>query len=130
MALNVLIVDDSAVMRSMILKVLKMSGVPLGEVREAANGQEGLETLGEHWIDLVIVDINMPVMTGEEMLDHLRRIPEYLDLPVIVVSIEGSQTRIEKLIEKGVKFIHKPFAPEALRTAIRELTGVCNEQTV
>jgi two-component system chemotaxis response regulator CheY len=130
MALNVLIVDDSAVMRSMVLKVLKMSGVPLGEVREASNGQEGLEALGEHWIDLVIVDINMPVMTGEEMIDRMRRIPEYLDLPVIVVSSEGSQTRIEKLLEKGVKFIHKPFAPEAIGTAITELTGVGSEQPV
>jgi len=130
MALNVLIVDDSAVMRSMVLKVLKMSGVPLGDIREAANGQEGLEALGEHWIDLVIVDINMPVMTGEEMIDRMRRIPEFFDLPVIVVSTEGSQTRIEKLVEKGVKFIHKPFAPETIRTAITELTGVGNEQTV
>jgi len=130
MALNVLVVDDSAVMRSMVIKVLKMSGVPLGELREAANGQEGLEVLGEHWIDLVIVDINMPVMTGEEMVDRIRSIPEYLDLPVIVVSTEGSQTRIEKLIEKGVKFIHKPFAPETIREAIKDLTGVCNGQTV
>src|SRR5512136_802447 len=109
MALNVLIVDDSAVMRSMVLKVLKMSGVPLGEIHQAGNGQEGLEALGEHWIDLVIVDINIPVMTGEEMIDRMRAIPEFVDLPVIVVSTEGSQTRIEKLVEKGVKFIHKPF---------------------
>jgi two-component system chemotaxis response regulator CheY len=129
MALNVLIVDDSAVMRTMILKVLKMSGVPLGEIREASNGQEGLEALGEYWIDLVIVDINMPVMTGDEMIDMVRAIPEYIDLPMIVVSTEGSQTRIEKLVQQGVKFVHKPFSPELIREAIKDLTGVCNEQT-
>ncbi|HVP57095.1 MAG TPA: response regulator [bacterium] len=128
MALNVLIVDDSAVMRSMVLKVLKMSGVPLGEVREASNGQEGLETLAEYWIDLVILDINMPVMTGDEMISRVRAIPEYIDLPMIVVSTEGSQTRIEQIIEQGVKFIHKPFSPELIRQAIQELTGVGNEQ--
>ena len=128
MALNVLIVDDSAVMRSMILKVLKMSAIPLGEIREASNGQEGLEALSEYWMDLVIVDINMPVMTGEEMIDRVRAIPEYIDLPVIVVSAEGSQTRIEKLVEQGVKFIHKPFSPELIREAVRDLTGACSEQ--
>jgi len=127
MALNVLIVDDSAVMRSMILKVLKMSAVPLAEVREASNGQEGLEALSEYWIDLVIVGINMPVMTGEEMIDRVRAIPEYIDLPVIVVSAEGSQTRIAKLLEQGVKFIHKPFSPELIIEAIKDLTGACNE---
>lgn len=128
MALNVLIVDDSAVMRSMILKALKMSGVALGEIREASNGREGLEALGEYWIDLVVVDINMPVMTGEEMIDRVRAIPEYKDLPVIVVSAEGSQTRIAKLVERGVKLIHKPFSPELIKEAIRDLTGACNEQ--
>jgi two-component system chemotaxis response regulator CheY len=129
MALNVLVVDDSAVMRSMVLKVLKMSGVPLGDIREATNGQEGLEALDEYWIDLVIVDINMPVMTGEEMIDRVRSMPEYIDLPIIVVSTEGSQTRIEKLVEQGVKFVHKPFSPETIREAIKDLTGVCHEQT-
>jgi len=128
MALNVLIVDDSAVMRSMVLKALKMSAVPLGEIREASNGQEGLEALSEYWIDLVIVGINMPVMTGEEMIERVRAVPEYIDLPVIVVSTEGSHTRIEKLVEQGVKFIHKPFSPELIGAAVRDLTGVCNEQ--
>jgi len=60
MALNVLIVDDSVVMRTMVLKVLRMSGVPLGEVHQAANGQEGLAALDGNWIDLVLADINMP----------------------------------------------------------------------
>ena len=69
MSLNVLVVDDSAVMRAMIIKTLRLSGLPLGEVHEAANGQEGLGTLDEHWIDLVLVDINMPVMNGEEMIE-------------------------------------------------------------
>lgn len=128
MALNVMIVDDSSVMRAMILKSLKMSGVPLGEVLQAGNGREGLDILGGHWIDLAIIDINMPVMNGEEMIDTVRDNPEYKDLAVIVVSTEGSQTRIDRLLEKGVIFIHKPFAPETIREAIHNLTGVSNEQ--
>ena len=71
MAVNVLVVDDSGVMRSMIIKAIRLSGLQLGEVHQAANGREGLEALHQHWIDLVIADINMPVMNGEEMIDRM-----------------------------------------------------------
>jgi two-component system, chemotaxis family, chemotaxis protein CheY len=54
MAVNALIVDDSGVMRSMIIKTIRLSGLQLGEVHHAANGREGLDALQQHWIDLVI----------------------------------------------------------------------------
>ncbi len=124
MALNVLVVDDSAVMRAMIIKTLGMAGIPVGEVHQAANGQEGLDALGEHWIDLGIVDINMPVMDGEEMIQRMQADPNVAEIPVIVVSTEGSETRINRLVQIGAKFIHKPFAPETLRDIVAEITGV------
>lgn len=124
MAFNVLVVDDSAVMRAMIIRVVKLSGVPLGEFYEAGNGEEGLRRLGEHWVDLVLLDVNMPVMNGEEMLRRLRADPETARLPVIVVSTESSETRVHALEELGVAFVHKPFAPEDLRATILRVTGV------
>ncbi|MCP4689705.1 MAG: response regulator [Desulfobacterales bacterium] len=129
MAMNVLIVDDSSVMRSMILKTLRMSGVSLGEVHNAGNGREGLDILDSNWIDLVFLDINMPVMTGEEMIDEMRRNDLMKDTPVIVVSTEGSQTRIDQLMKhKAVKFIHKPFTPEVIRDAVLEVTGASGSE--
>ncbi len=128
MPLNVLVVDDSAVMRQMIIKTLNLSGLPIGEVNEAANGREGLDALNEHWIDLVLVDINMPVMNGEEMIERMRENPDMRDLPVMVVSTEGSRTRIERLEQKGIKFIHKPFTPETVRGVAKEITGINDEQ--
>ena len=124
MAINLLIVDDSIVMRSMILKTMHMCGIPLGEIYLAANGQEGLETLEAKWIDLVIADINMPVMNGEEMIDRMQDNLTTRDIPVLVVSTEGSQKRIERLKEKGVTFVHKPFTPEVVRDIIKTITGV------
>jgi len=123
MAVNVLIVDDSGVMRSMIIKTMRLSGLQLGELHQAADGREGLETLRQHWIDLVIADINMPVMNGEEMIDHMRVHPEFKDIPIIVISTEGSKPRVERLQAKGTRFIHKPFTPEALRDAVKDLLG-------
>lgn len=124
MALNILVVDDSAVMRKMIIKTMGMCGIPLGEIKQAANGQEGLEELGKNWIDIVILDINMPIMNGEEMIDEMQQDPEIKDIPVIVISTEGSSTRIERLKEKGARFIKKPFTPEIIRDTIYEVTGV------
>jgi len=130
MTLNVLVVDDSSVMRAMIIKTLRLSRLPLGEVYEANNGEEGLQVLNENWIDLALVDINMPVMNGEKMIDRIRQNPETTDLAVIVVSTESSETRIEMLEKKGVGFVHKPFTPETLREVIIDITGVSDEQQV
>lgn len=124
MPLNVLVVDDSSVMRAMIIKTMRMSGLDLGDVHQAANGREGLETARDNWVDLVVADINMPVMNGEEMIDRMRADAELADTPIIVISTEGSATRIERLERKGVKFIHKPFTPEIIRDAIKSLTGI------
>jgi two-component system chemotaxis response regulator CheY len=103
MSLNVLIVDDSAVMRAMIAKALGLTGLKIGEIVHAANGREGLEALETRWVDLALVDINMPVMNGQEMIERLRRQAAWSNLPVIVVSTEGSQTRIEALRALGVE---------------------------
>ncbi|MBN2008493.1 response regulator [candidate division KSB1 bacterium] len=128
MALNVLVVDDSSVMRSMIIKTLRLCGVDLSEVHEASNGQEGLAILRDHWVDLALIDINMPVMNGEQMIEHIKSNPDTEDLAVIVVSTESSETRIDKLLDKGVQFIHKPFTPETLREIILTTVGGLDEQ--
>lgn len=124
MPINVLVVDDSAVMRAMIIKSMKMSGLPLGDIHQAGNGQEGLESLNSNWIDLVIVDINMPVMNGEEMIDHMKADPELGDIPIVVISTEGSEARLEQLKQKGAAFIHKPFTPETIRDTVKNVMGL------
>ena len=124
MAINVLIVDDSGVMRAMILKTMRMTGLPLGEVYQAGNGQEGLEILDNQWIDLAILDINMPVMNGEEMIDRMNEKPATKDIPIIVISTEGSKTRIERLEHKGATFVHKPFSPETIRDTVKDVLRI------
>jgi two-component system chemotaxis response regulator CheY len=127
MALNTLVVDDSAVMRALIIKTLNLAGLPLGEIWEAKNGEEGLHILRDNWVDLAMIDIHMPVMDGEEMLTRMRASGQYKNLPVIIVSSESDPARIEKMMELGATFIHKPFTPEVLKEVIVEVTGVSNE---
>jgi len=123
MAINILIVDDSAVMRSMVQKAMQLSGLAIGEIHQASNGQEGLAALEAHWVDLVIADINMPVMNGEEMIANMHTKPDLKAIPTIVISTEGSRTRIDRLQSKGVRFIHKPFSPETIRDTLKDVLG-------
>lgn len=123
MALNVLVVDDSAVMRAMVLRTLRASGVPLGDVVQAANGREALDAVRAARVDLALVDINMPVMTGLEFITHVRGDARHAMLPIIVVSTESSETRIEHIRRYGVGFVRKPFTAEALRAEILTHTG-------
>jgi two-component system chemotaxis response regulator CheY len=119
MSYNVLIIDDSTIVRKMIRKTIGMTAVPVGELVEAGDGREGLTKLKEHWVDLVFLDINMPVMNGVEFLEAVRSNPELKDTPVIVVSTEGATERIERLKQLGIKaFLRKPVTPEALAEAI------------
>lgn len=127
MALNVLVVDDSAVMRSIIIKTLRMSGILLGDVFQAGNGEEGLRILDSNWIDLTLLDIHMPVMDGEQMIRQLRQRPETKDMPVLVVTSESNQNRIDLLSQQGAIYVRKPFTPESLRESIIKITGVSNE---
>lgn len=128
MALNVIVVDDSAVMRSMIIKTLRLSRLALNEVHESANGREALAILDSHWVDLALIDINMPEMNGEELIEHVRGNPATADLAIVVVSTEGSETRIARLKRHGAGFVHKPFTPERLREEIVRLTGAMDGQ--
>jgi two-component system chemotaxis response regulator CheY len=127
MAFNVLVVDDSAAMRSMIIKTLRLSGIPLGEIHQASNGREGLSVLEENWIDIALVDINMPIMDGEAMINQLRTQEDTEHLAIVVVSTESSETRIASLRDKCVGFVHKPFKPEDLRSQLIHITGVNHE---
>jgi two-component system, chemotaxis family, chemotaxis protein CheY len=124
MALNILIVDDSDIIRSMISKTLRLAQLPLGNVYEASNGREALELLSDEWVDLVLADINMPVMTGAEMIDRMRELPETVDVPVIVVSTEGATERIDELMRRGIAaWVRKPFTPEEIRDVILQVTA-------
>ena len=124
MALNILVVDDSDTVRAVIAKTLQLAGVPIGELFEAANGEEALQLLDDNWIDLVFADINMPVMNGVEMVDRMHKDGLLKTIPVVIVSTEGSTTRIDLLKAKGVSgYIRKPFTPELLRQVVDDLVG-------
>ncbi len=124
MSYNILIVDDSRTTRMVISKTLNLSGVPINQLYEAENGKVALKILEENWIDLVLADINMPEMDGVEMVDHMAKDGLLKTIPVVIVSTEGSQTRIEEMRAKGVKaYVRKPFTPELIKNLVEDILG-------
>lgn len=119
MSLNVLVVDDSPVMRRMVRRSLGMCGLPVGEIYEAGNGAEGLAVLGERWVDVVIADVNMPEVDGVEMVERMAKDGLLARLPVVMVSSDRAEARIERLKALGVRaYLTKPFRPEAFREVV------------
>ena len=122
MAFNVLIVDDSMAMRSVIRKVISISGFDVGTFFEAGDGKEALEVLNEQWIDLVLSDINMPEMDGLTFVKKMREHDIYKNIPVVMITTEGSQACIDEAMSLGVKgYIRKPFMPEVIKEKLEEI---------
>ncbi len=128
MAYSVLIVDDSPVMRSFIRRVLKLSGFEVGECMEAGNGEEALAQLSAHRVDVILTDINMPRMNGEELLRRLCARRNVLKtIPAVVISTDATNERIVRMIELGAQgYMSKPFTPETLREELERVLGERN----
>jgi len=118
---NVLIVDDSRSIRELLGGVLANAGFA---VTSASDGQEGLNTAQTDKFDLVITDINMPVMNGFDLLKSLRKLPEYSFKPILILSTEFSQEMKVQGKEAGATgWMVKPFDPVKLVDVIHRLLG-------
>ncbi len=117
---TILIVDDSAMMRAMLKRAVRLAAEDV-EIAEAANGRDALGVLESRAIDAVFTDINMPVMTGVELLREMTQ-RGYTDIRRVVVSTDGSDARREEVRDLNVNlYIKKPLAPEMIRDVLQEL---------
>jgi two-component system chemotaxis response regulator CheY len=127
MSFRVLIVDDSPSMRAFIKRVMTLSGLEVSAHLEAGDGQEAIELLNREWVDVILTDINMPRMNGEEFVRKLSESGLLKTVPVVVVSTDATAARREHLTALGARgYLTKPFLPEALREEIERVTGVVN----
>src|SRR5262245_12358211 len=120
--MQILIVDDSSMMRAMIKRVVTLADVPVGDVLEAANGAEALAILEARDVQLLLTDINMPVMTGVELLRQLAADERWDRLTRVVISTDGSASRRDEVAAFDVRcYLEKPFSPEVMRNVLEEV---------
>ena len=119
-----LIVDDSSVMRKIVERSLRQAGIDLAEVREAGNGAEGLGALSESGVDLILCDINMPVMDGLEFVRSLTTVENAKGVPVVMITTEGSESHVVQALSAGARgYIRKPFTPEQVKEHVLPVLG-------
>ena len=124
MALDMLVVDDSPVTRKMVRRAIGLCGLEIGLIHEAGDGAEALARLAEHHVDLVLADINMPVMNGMELVERMNADPVLCKIPVVIVATPISEQRIERLLDIGARaYLAKPFRPEGLKDLVLEILG-------
>jgi len=122
MPLRVLIVDDSAAMRHFIRRVMSFSGIEIGECLEAGDGEQALSVLRNGAVDVILTDINMPAMTGEELLERLEADKDLRRIPALVISTDATALRVKRMLALGAQgYIAKPFSPETLRAEIERV---------
>jgi len=115
-SVRALIVDDSSVMRKIVERSLRQAGVNLTQVLEAGNGAEALGVLQESQVDLILCDINMPVMDGLEFVKQLSGVENGKGVPVVMITTEGSESHVVQAISAGARgYIRKPFTPEQVK---------------
>jgi two-component system chemotaxis response regulator CheY len=116
---NVLVVDDSATTRAMIISAIEV--LEDTRVVEANNGFDALRLLPLMPFDLIITDINMPDISGLELINFLKKNPEHKNIPLIVLSTEKSEKDKERGLVLGAsEYLVKPFDPEKLRMVVEK----------
>lgn len=118
-----LVVDDSPTMRQLVVFALKR--VPELDIVEAADGVDALKKLPGQKIDLVLCDINMPIMDGLKLLSLMKNNPVYKDIPVVMITTEGAAEDRDKGLALGARaYLPKPIQTNNLLKVVREILGL------
>jgi two-component system chemotaxis response regulator CheY len=103
-------------MRKIVERCLRQAGVELSQVLEASNGAEALALVNSNQFDLILSDINMPVMDGLEFVRNMQAIENSKDTPIVMITTEGGEKHVVEALSLGAKgYIRKPFTPEQVK---------------
>ncbi|MGD0212137.1 MAG: response regulator [Terriglobales bacterium] len=122
--IRALIVDDSSVMRKIVERSLRQAGIELEKVVEASNGSEALNALHDNAVDLILCDINMPVMDGLEFVRAAAGVEGAKGVPIVMITTEGSESHVVQALTAGARgYIRKPFTPDQVKEHVLPVLG-------
>ena len=120
---RILVVDDSGIARKFVIRTLDMSGLEDAEFLEAGDGAEALEVLESGPADLVVSDLNMPNMDGEQLLVKLKESPAFKDIPVLLITSAANEALRAQLMGQGAfDVFSKPVSPADLFPVLQRLS--------
>jgi two-component system chemotaxis response regulator CheY len=119
---DVLVVDDSAAIRKILQRVLRQTGMAIRTIHEAGDGQEALDLLNAHKVQLVLTDINMPKMDGLQLLAAMKASERWRDIPVVMITTEGGEAKVGEAVKLGAAgYVRKPFTADQIK---EKLAGI------
>jgi two-component system, chemotaxis family, chemotaxis protein CheY len=125
--IRVLIVDDSSVMRKIVERSLRQAGVEALAVYEAGCGTDALEVLKTRAVDLILSDINMPLMDGLEFVRQIQARGLAPGVPIVMITTESSEEHVKQAIQAGARgYIRKPFTSDQVKERVLPLLGIAN----
>jgi two-component system chemotaxis response regulator CheY len=120
---KVLVVEDSAAIRAMIVSIAET--VPGIKCTDAEDGLAALKALPNEQFDVILTDINMPGLTGLELISFVRCHPSYKTIPIIIISTEKTEADRERGLALGASdYVTKPFAPQDLQRVLKQHLGL------
>lgn len=121
--INFLVVEDSPTMRQLITFSLKR--IAGAKITEAGNGVEALKKLTEKKFDIILADINMPLMDGLKLLSIVRNDPKLKDVPYVIISTEGGAAEVEKGMKLGATaYLPKPIQTNVLLKTVKDVLKI------
>lgn len=113
---DILVVDDSAAIRKILQRVLRQTGMSIGSIYEAGDGQDALEKLRGLKVDLILTDINMPKMDGLQLLASLKASGDWRHIPVVMITTEGGEMKVSEAVKLGASgYVRKPFTADQIK---------------
>jgi len=126
--MRIVIADDSTTARMFIRQCLEIAGWPEAEYVEAANGREALQLLKQGTTDLLLTDLNMPIMDGRELVRRVTASPKMTGMPVVVITSSGNEARKQELLHLGANaVIRKPVNPMKIAECLEGILGIEEE---
>lgn len=118
---RIIVADDSATARMFIKRCLQIIGFGDADIVEAADGKQALEAAKKEATDLLLTDLNMPVMDGETLVKWVKASPKLCEMPIIVITSAGNPAKEAQLLELGAhRVISKPVSPPVMMDALAD----------
>ncbi len=122
MALDVLIVDDSAAIRKILNRVLRQTDLPIGQIYEAGDGVQALAEMEQHKVGLVLSDINMPNMDGLQLLSRVATMDSMKGIPIVMITTEAGQGKVMEAVGLGAAgYVRKPFTADQIKEKLASI---------
>lgn len=119
---DVLVVDDYSAIRKILQRMLRQSGLAIGNIYGADDGRQALELLKIYKVDIILTDVIMPNMDGMQLLAAVKAAPQWRHIPIVLITTEASESRVSEAVRLGASgYVRKPFTSDQIKEKLERI---------